>query len=364
MSDTEIPVAAVAEPPAADVNAEPAPEAAADPSADPARAREAAADPASEREPVGARDGFHRVVVLGSGPAGFTAALYASRADLAPLLLEGNQPGGQLTITTDVENYPGFPDGILGPELMDKMREQVRRFGTACKFEAAVEVDLETRPFVVRTDENVYRAQTLIVATGATAKLLGLPSEEHLMGYGVSACATCDGFFFRDKEVVVVGGGDTAMEEAIFLTRYAPKVTVIHRRSDLRASKIMQDRAFANERIAWVWDSVVTEVRGSREGGVESVRLHNKQTGADSAYPAQGVFVAIGHRPNTEIFRGKLEMNDVGYIRVQEPTSRTSVPGVFACGDAMDPIYRQAVTAAGTGCRAAMDAERWIEVQD
>ena len=345
MSDPETAATAVAEPPGDD---------AADP----------ATRPASEREPVGARDGFHRVVILGSGPAGFTAALYASRADLAPLLLEGNQPGGQLTITTDVENYPGFPEGILGPELMDKMREQVRRFGTECKFEAAVEVDLDKRPFVVRTDENAYRAQTLIVATGATAKLLGLPSEEQLMGYGVSACATCDGFFFRDKEVVVVGGGDTAMEEALFLTRYATKVTVVHRRDELRASKIMQDRAFAHEKIAWVWNSVVTEVLGSREGGVEGVRLRNKQTRADSVYPTQGVFVAIGHKPNTEIFRGKLEMNDVGYIRVQEPTSRTNVDGVFACGDAMDPIYRQAVTAAGTGCRAAMDAERWIEVQD
>jgi len=304
---------------------------------------------------------YHRVVILGSGPAGLTAALYTARADLAPLVLEGNQPGGQLTITTDVENFPGFPQGILGPELVDLMREQARRFGAQVKFEAATAVELGQRPFTIRTDEASYRTDALIVATGASAKLAGLPAERELMGYGISACATCDGFFFRDKEVVVIGGGDSAMEEALYLTKFASKVTVIHRRHELRASKIMQDRAFASPKIAWIWNTVVTDITGSREGGVTAVRLHNKQTGLDSEYPAQGVFYAIGHQPSTELFAGQLEMNDVGYIKVQEPTSRTSVAGVFASGDAMDPIYRQAITAAGTGCRAALDAERWLE---
>jgi thioredoxin reductase (NADPH) len=304
---------------------------------------------------------YHQVIILGSGPAGLTAALYTARADLAPLVLEGNQPGGQLTITTDVENYPGFPEGILGPELVDRMREQARRFGAKVKFEAVTEVDLRKRPFTVRTDDAAYRTDALIIATGATAKMAGLPAERELMGYGISACATCDGFFFRDKEVVVIGGGDSAMEEATYLTKFASKVTVIHRRPELRASKIMQDRAFANAKIAWIWNTVVTDVIGTRDSGVTAVALHNKHTGLSSEYPAQGVFYAIGHQPNTALFAGQVEMNDVGYLRVQEPTSRTNVRGVFASGDAMDPIYRQAITAAGTGCRAALDAERWLE---
>ncbi|MEM7049825.1 MAG: thioredoxin-disulfide reductase [Acidobacteriota bacterium] len=307
----------------------------------------------------------YQVIIIGSGPAGFTAALYAARANLTPLILEGNQPGGQLTITTDVENYPGFPEGILGPELMERMREQVKRFGTQVKFEAATAVDLSQRPFRVTTDDGAeYTAGSLIIATGATAKLLGLPAEEHLMGYGVSACATCDGFFFKDKEIVIVGGGDSAMEEATFLTKYATKVTVIHRRGELRASKIMQDRALANDKIEFLWHHEVTDVLGSREDGVHAVRVRDTRNGEERDFPTQGLFLAIGHKPNTELFENTLERDDVGYLKVDEPSTRTNVEGVFACGDAMDPIYRQAVTAAGSGCRAAIDAERWLEAQD
>lgn len=312
----------------------------------------------------GTQNNHYRVVIIGSGPAGMTAALYAARANLSPLLLEGNQPGGQLTITTDVENYPGFPEGILGPELMEHMRTQVKRFGTEVRFEAATAVDLDSRPFTIETDEGPYRGDSLIIATGASAKSLGLESESHLMGYGVSACATCDGFFFKDKELVIVGGGDTAIEEATYLTKFASKVTVVHRRDELRASKIMQDRAFANDKIEWIWDSVVEEIVGERDGGVSGVRLRNVKTDEETLFPCQGVFIAIGHKPNTDLFRGKLEMNGVGYIEVEEPTTRTNVDGVFAAGDATDPSYRQAVTAAGSGCKAAIDAERWLELQD
>lgn len=306
----------------------------------------------------------HQVIIIGTGPAGLTAALYASRANLAPVILEGNQPGGQLTITTDVENFPGFPEGILGPELVDRMREQAKRFGTLVKFELATEVDFSSHPFKVKSDEADYTADTVIVATGASAKLLGIESETHLMGYGVSACATCDGFFFKDKEIVVVGGGDSAMEEANYLTRFASKVTVVHRREELRASKIMQDRALANEKIEWQWNKEVVEVLGSREKGVHGLTLRDTVTGELSEFATQGLFMAIGHKPNTDLFQGQLDMDETGYLLVKSPSTYTNIEGVFAAGDVMDPTYRQAVSAAGTGCQAAIDAERWLEMNE
>jgi thioredoxin reductase (NADPH) len=300
------------------------------------------------------------VVIIGSGPAGFTAALYAARANLRPLVLKGIDAGGQLMLTTDVENYPGFPEGILGPELMELMEKQAARFDAELLHQAASKVDFSERPFGVWSGDEEFRARSVIVATGAKAKMLGVPGEQQLLGRGVSTCATCDGFFFRGQDLVVVGGGDSAMEEALFLTRFATKVTVVHRRDELRASKIMQQRAFENEKIDFVWNSVIEEVVGN--GQVTGVRLRNLQTGQTDELSAGGMFVAIGHTPNTQIFQGHLEMTE-GYIVVREPTTATNVEGVFAAGDVVDFTYRQAITAAGMGCKAAMDAERFLEAQ-
>ncbi len=306
----------------------------------------------------------HKIVILGSGAAGLTAALYAARANLEPLVIEGSQPGGQLTITTEVENYPGFPHGVMGPEMMELFRKQAERFGTQIVYGEATKVELGQRPFRVEVGKDVYEAEALIISTGASAKLLGIASEKRLMGYGVSACATCDGFFFKDKELIVVGGGDTAMEEALFLTKFAAKVNVVHRRSELRASKIMADRAARNPKISFIWNSAVDEVLGDADkGGVTGVKLRDLTNDSVREVKADGVFIAIGHQPNTRLFTGLLTLDANGYIVTKPKSTATEIPGVFACGDVQDSVYRQAITAAGTGCMAAIDAERWLEAQ-
>jgi thioredoxin reductase (NADPH) len=303
----------------------------------------------------------HKVIIIGSGPAGYTAAIYAARANLAPLMFTGVQAGGQLMLTTLVENYPGFVDGLMGPDLMETFRKQAARFGTEMIGEDVTAVDFSRHPFVVKVGTTDYQGHTVIIATGASAKLLGLPAETTLMGRGVSTCATCDGFFFKDGDIMVVGGGDSAMEEALYLSRLGRSVAVVHRRDTLRASKIMQERAFKNPKIEFVWDSEVEDVQDPAKGKVTSVSLRNIRTGAQSNRPVDGLFIAIGHEPNTQIFRGQVDLLPNGYVKVVPGTTQTSVPGVFAAGDVQDFTFRQAVTAAGTGCMAALEAERYLE---
>jgi len=308
----------------------------------------------------------HKVIIIGSGPAGFTAALYTARANLKPVIFEGMQPGGQLTITTEIENYPGFEHGIQGPELMDIMRKQVQRFGATSLYQEVTAVDFSRRPFIIKSYDEVFTADAVIISTGASARLMGLESEKKFMGYGVSACATCDGFFFRNQKILVVGGGDTAMEEASYLTKFASEVTIIHRREEFRASKIMLDRAKSNPKIKFLMNKVVKEVIGKEEDGKKTmtgVLLDDTKDHSTQMFDAQGLFIAIGHKPNTDLFKGILDMDETGYLILKPNSSYTKIEGVFAAGDVADKTYRQAITAAGTGCIAAIDAERWLETQ-
>tara|TARA_B100001146_G_scaffold142559_1_gene125042 strand:+ start:8120 stop:9055 length:936 start_codon:yes stop_codon:yes gene_type:complete len=304
---------------------------------------------------------IHKTIIIGSGPAGLTAAIYAARANLSPIVFEGNQPGGQLTITTDVENYPGFPDGVLGPDMMDLFRKQAQKFGAECFYKHVSKVDFSSSPFKVYVQDEEYLAESVIISTGASARMLGLAAEKELMGYGVSTCATCDGYFFKEKEIVVIGGGDSAMEEASFLTKFASKVTLIHRREEFRASKIMIDRVLDNPKIEIIKNAVVTDILGSQKDGVSNILLKDTIDGKERNFDCDGVFYGIGHEPNTNQFKGMINLDDQGYIITNPGSTLTNVAGVFACGDVQDSHYRQAVTAAGSGCMAAIDAEKYLE---